>query len=636
MKWRKYVYPFFFRDFDFTLAGKWLLLGSLVGVVGGLGAIVFQMTLQGVKEFFLTGLAGFDVGAPDGEPAEFGIALGRFIPWLVVILPMVGGLISGLLVYYFAPEAEGHGTDAAIKAYHRKLGQIRTRVPLIKLIASSITIGTGGSGGREGPIALIGAGFGSFLGEKLHLSVKDRRVLLAAGIGAGVGSIFRAPLAGAIFAGEVLYSSTDVETEVLLPSTVSSIVAYSIYAAKYGWGHMFGGAGDFGFSNPLELGPYMVLAVIMAFAALLYIRVFYGTKNIFHKTGLPLPVTSAMGGAITGLIGLAVITFFGQTRDVGDLLSSGYGIIQNIFHTDGAGVGFAILLVVGFGKMITTATSIGSGGSGGIFGPSMVIGATLGAAVGKGFHLIMPDVVPHPMTFAIVGMAGFFTAAANTPLSTLIMVSELTGNYQLLIPSMWVCTLAFLISQRWTIYGSQVPSKIWSPAHLGEFVPQVLSTATVGEVFHKNRKFVQLQADMTLAHILQITSNSRQRVFPVLGADGKLEGSFRIDELTHAMRENGDDLEAVTAGEMMRSSGEFAVRTTDSVETAQRVLRINSLEEVLVVDDVDSDRVVGILTSADILLAYTRRLPNTGLGESKVGQLNAGSHSGVVSRGVGG
>ncbi len=208
----------FDRDFDFRSAGRWLLLGSVVGVISGLGAILFQSMLVYVKEFSIVHLMGLSPMSPGGEHEALHFTLGKFNPYLIVLLPAIGGLLAGFIIFKFAPEAEGHGTDEAIKAFHRKRGKIRPAVPIVKLVASVISIGTGGSGGREGPIAQIGAGFGSFLATRLNLDTKTRRWLLAAGMGAGIGSIFRAPLAGAIFAAEVLYSSAEVEAEVLITS----------------------------------------------------------------------------------------------------------------------------------------------------------------------------------------------------------------------------------------------------------------------------------------------------------------------------------------------------------------------------------------------------------------------------------
>jgi len=587
--------------FDFSIAAKWLFLGVLVGLVSGVGAIALQFGLQAIRELTLTGLVGLDLGGPGGEPPELGLRLHSFVPYLVVLVPALGGLVAGVLVFWLAPEAEGHGTDAAIDAYHRRLGLIRARVPLVKMVASAITIGTGGSGGREGPIAQIGAGFGSFLATRLGLSARDRRILLAAGIGGGVGAIFRAPLAGAIFAGEVLYSSAEVEAEVLLPAMVSAIVGYAVFASRFGWGHMFTEAGTHGFSNPLELGPYLVLALVVAGGALLYIKAFYGARALFTRVPLPRPLRPMLGGAITGAVGLALILLFGQSRDIGDVLSSGYGVIQHVFDTDGAGLSVLLLLAVAFGKIITTSASIGSGGSGGVFGPSMVIGATLGAAVGNTFHAIMPEVVQHPMTFAVVGMAGFFAAAAKTPISTVIMVSELTGDYALLVPSMWVCAFAFLVSRDWTIYRSQLPSRGLVLPQTGAATPEALAHLRVGDVFRRERRFVQVRPTMSLREILRASESTRQRVFPVTNEDGVLEGAFRIDQMIHAVQGG----KASVARDLL-DDRVFFVRETDTIERAQLMLRNNSLEELLVVVDGADRRVAGILTMGDILLAYQR------------------------------
>jgi chloride channel protein, CIC family len=196
-------------------------LSLLVGVIAGLGGVVFFVACQVVVRFSLDDLANYHPRGPGGEPAIFQEREGEgdFRPWLLLIIPTVGGIFSGFIVYTLAPEAEGHGTDGAIDAYHNRQGRIRPIVPLVKILASAITLGTGGSGGREGPIAQIGAGFGSFLGGLLKLRPADRRVLLAAGMGAGVGAIFRAPLAGALFASEVLYRSPDFESEVIMPGS---------------------------------------------------------------------------------------------------------------------------------------------------------------------------------------------------------------------------------------------------------------------------------------------------------------------------------------------------------------------------------------------------------------------------------
>jgi len=235
----------------------------LIGIIAGLGAIAFYFLCQIGTHIFLDLMAGYRPPSPAGEHSLFLPTNSFFNRYILLLVPALGGILSGILVYTFAPEAEGHGTDAAIDAYHNKAGFIRGRVPIIKTIASAITLTSGGSGGREGPIAQIGAGFGSFLGTILKLSERERRIMMAAGIGAGVGSIFRAPLAGALFAAEVLYRDPEFEYEVIIPSGIASVVAYCLFCLVFGWGTLFESP-YFTFQNPLELGPYLVLAFVLS------------------------------------------------------------------------------------------------------------------------------------------------------------------------------------------------------------------------------------------------------------------------------------------------------------------------------------------------------------------------------------
>src|SRR6516164_9231061 len=254
----------------FRAQGRVLGAAVLVGIVAGLGGVAFTLAGQVVVRFTLEGLAGYVAEGPGGEPHSAWIpdVHAPFRPWLLLMVPTAGGLVSGYLVFRFAPEAEGHGTDAAIAAYHVGQGNIRPRVPLIKLVASALTIGTGGSGGREGPIAQIGAGFGSLLATLLGYRAAERRVLLAAGMGAGIAAIFRAPLAGTLFAAEILYCSPEFEPEVILPAGLASVVSYCTF------GVVMNGLGDPGdpfrtlfrtpdlhFASAWELGPYLLLAL---------------------------------------------------------------------------------------------------------------------------------------------------------------------------------------------------------------------------------------------------------------------------------------------------------------------------------------------------------------------------------------
>ena len=251
------------KKINYAYATRWAFYFVLIGLIAGTGSILFHYLCQLGSHYFMDLLAGYRPPAPTGEHHLLAPTNTPFNKWILLFLPAAGGILSGWLVYTFAPEAEGHGTDAAIDSYHRKGGFIRGRVPVVKTIASAITLTSGGSGGREGPIAQIGAGFGSLLATKLKLSHRTRRIMMAAGIGAGVGSIFRAPLAGALFAAEVLYKDPEFESEVIIPAGISSVVAYCLFCLVFGWGSLFDSP-SLTFRNPLELGPYIVLAVTLS------------------------------------------------------------------------------------------------------------------------------------------------------------------------------------------------------------------------------------------------------------------------------------------------------------------------------------------------------------------------------------
>jgi CIC family chloride channel protein len=256
---------------------------------------------------------------------------------------------------------------------------------------------------------------------------------------------------------------------------------------------------------------------------------------------------------------------------------------------------------------LTTSLTIGSGGSAGVFGPSMVIGGTLGTAVGQVMHHIAPSLVPHPAAFMIVGMAGFFSAAANTPLSTIFMVSEMTGSYELLIPAMWVCAIAFLAARRWTLYRSQVPSKLDSPAHFGEFAAEILADAPVSEVYKSTRKHAVIPGERKITKVFSEASRTSKRIFPVAGADGNVIGYFRLSDLTGALQNPAKIVQQTLARNLVLPNRQV-VKLDDPVEKALDMMAHQHADEVLVTADDGTGRVIGIITSADLMLYYSCRL----------------------------
>ncbi len=576
------------RSPDIAVAGRWLFNFILIGLIAGLGSVVFHYLCQLGVHYFLDLMAGYRPDAPAGEHHLLPPTTTVFNRWILLLLPAAGGIVSGWLVYTFAPEAEGHGTDAAIEAYHAKGGFIRSRVPFIKTLASAITLTTGGSGGREGPIAQIGAGFGSFLATKMKLSDRERRIMMAAGVGAGVGSIFRAPLAGALFAAEVLYRDPEFESDVIIPAGISSVVAYCVFCLVFGWGSLFDSP-DFVFRNPLELGPYTVLAFVLVVTGVFYVKAFYGIAGVFHRLKIPNHIKPAIGGLITGIIGF----FLPYT------LAFGYGFAQKAIFNE---LSIQVLFALAMGKILTTSFSIGSGGSGGVFGPSIVIGGAMGGVVGQLFHLVMPSVVTHPGAFVIVGMAGFFTAVSNTPISTIIFVSEMTNSYHLLLPSLLVCSLCYLISQRWTIFHNQVRSRVESPAHAGEFMMDILQTIKVGDLMGLVKTVVQVNEDMPFSKFKQLFSKTKQHYFPVMDRNNRFCGIFSSTDIREIIFAR--HIEDLVVMRDIMVSDIIVTTVSEDLNTVLQKLTIKNIDALPVVREDDHGVLLGILYRRDVISHY--------------------------------
>jgi CIC family chloride channel protein len=579
----------------FALAGKWAFYFIAIGIIAGLGSVMFHYLCQLGIHYFMDFMAGYRPPPPAGEHHLLTPTDTPFNRWMLLFLPALGGIVSGWLVYTFAPEAEGHGTDAAIKAYHHKGGLIRARVPIIKTITSAVTLTTGGSGGREGPIAQIGAGFGSFLATRLNLSDRERRIMMAAGISAGVGSIFRAPLAGALFASEVLYRDPEFESEVIIPAGISAVVAYCIFCLVFGWGSLFE-APAFKFRNPLELGPYLVLSLVLVGAGFLYVKCFYNTVRTFTSIKkIPNHLKPCIGGLLTGLMGF----FWPHT------LAFGYGYIQKVIDSS-PDITVTFLLTLALGKILTTSFSIGSGGSGGVFGPSVVIGGAIGGVVGKIFHQFIPTVVTEPGAFVVVGMAGFFTAVSNTPISTIIFVSEMTNSYHLLLPSLLVCSVAYLAAQKWTIYECQVKNKIDSPAHAGDFFVDILQTIRVQNLSHLVQKVTLIPQNMSFLEFKSYFSESTQHYFPVMDQQKRMISIFSINDVRGVLF--SPDIEHLV---VMKDIGTSDIIFTTMEEDLNSVLQkftTKNIDSLPVVKEDDHSFLIGMLNRREVIAYYNEKV----------------------------
>ena len=572
--------------------GNWLLFGSAIGIVAGVGAILFTFSIDVLKDLLYGTLAGYTLPTESVKPSAEIVTGIETRHWLFFALPALGGLCAGWLVFRFAPEAEGHGTDEVIRSFHQERGRIRWRVPIIKTVASTLTIASGGSAGREGPVAQIGAGFGSVLAQVLKLPDKDRRIMVLAGVGGGVGSMFRAPLGGALFASEVLYREPDFEYEAILPAIISAIVAYSIYGVVYGWGAIFHTPPLF-FDQPLHLLLYLVFGFLAAGVGVFYVRIFYGMRDaVFRK----LPVKRHWRPAIGGLL-LGVLAYYFPP-----VLGTGYGWIQLAIYGQ---VALGTMIIFPILKILATTFTIGSGGSGGVFAPSLVIGGMLGGAFGAVCQILFPSWGLEPAAFIMVGMAGFFAGIAKVPISALIMVAEMTGSYGLLVPTMLVGAVALLLTGKTSIYEQQVPHRAESPAHRGEFLQTILDRMKVKEAMIPVEAKQIVNQNMLLKDLIRLVTRTDHHSFFTVDDKKCLTGTVALDDIRRVMLES--HLGSILIVKDLAVPPPAQLRPSDSLSYALDLFTKTSLDELPVLS-ASSDAMAGIVRKKDLVLAYTQAL----------------------------
>jgi CIC family chloride channel protein len=569
--------------------GRWLVLALLVGVVAGLGGALLTWGVDWISSVVIHDVVGFQVPG-HGEAADAGWSLPDR-PWfLLLVLPLVG-LAVGWIVQTFAPEAEGHGTDAVINAYHRDRAELRKRVVPVKLITSMLTIGAGGSAGREGPVAQVGAGFGSYLADLLRLGYHDRRVLVISGMAAGIGGMFRAPLGAALFAVEVLYSDPDFESEALIPAIISSIVSYIVVASLTGWDSIFETA-DIHFARPHELVAYLVLGMVVAAVGVIYVKVFYGMRdNVFARMPIPNWTKPAVGGFLLAILALAVP----------QVLGGGYGWLQLTLDNQ---LPLKILVLLLPAKILATSFTISSGGSGGVFAPSLVIGGVTGAIFADLIGRVAPQLAPPTAACVLVGMGGFFAGVAKVPIASLIMVAEMSGSYGLLVPMMLVSSVAYLLTRGVSIYEAQVPARVDSPAHIGEFQIDVLERLTVGQVMEPDQRVVSVHPGASFEAVLEIVGEADQEAYPVVDEHGIIEGMFSINDVRRVMA-TPEVWPLLVASDLgVTAHGMAYLEPDDDLHTALQRFTVFKREILPVVDGQPPAPVIGVLRHHQVMEAY--------------------------------
>ncbi len=557
---------------------RYVLLPLTVGLLTGLFAVVFILTLEIVSGWVLEFLVGYAPPLPRGEGVRENYTFEPLRPYLLPVTVALGGLISGLLTYFLSPESAGVGTDSAIRAYHTK-SKLSIRSSVVKLITSAVTIGTGGTSGREGPIALIGAGVGSWVASLFRLSFSERRTALAVGLGAGVAAIFKAPLAGALISAEVFFKK-DFDIEAMIPSFIASITSYSVFGLFFGFQPIFSvHIPSFSLDKPINLLLYAGLGGGRALIERVFIFTFFTIQKHFHEMRLPPYIKPAIGGFITGLIGILSPMAIGN----------GYGWLQLIMDGKLSDI-YAILMglvAVGLGVSFTLA----SGGSGGVFGPSVMMGGLAGAS----YSLLLNDLYSLSLdvgSFTIVGMVALFAGAAKAPLSTLILIAEMTGGYELLVPAMIAVFTSYFLSGKESIFPSQVETRLDSPAYMDSWGIYILERLRVRDYMNE---------PVTVAPHLPVLEAYRIMTEKLIGGIPVVNGDRLVGIVTKS------DILSLSEEER-KEKRIYEVMTHDPVTAtpdmtlseALKIMWSRGVGRLPVVDKKGSTRIVGIIARADI------------------------------------
>ncbi|HVX95381.1 MAG TPA: chloride channel protein [Polyangia bacterium] len=522
---------------DLRLVGRTLLHAAIVGVVAGLIGAAFFAGLEVVQRLILEQLAGYRILRASGETFLPEVDAGRpFRWWLLLFLPALGALGAGL-VSQLAPETRGGGGDAMIDAFHRKDGFIRRRVPGVKLLASLFTLGTGGAGGREGPTMQIGGAVGSWVGRVLEVSAAERRILMISGVAAGIAAVFRTPLGAALLAVEVLYRD-DFESDALIPAVLASVTAYSVVISIFGESTLFAHPGRFPFLIR-HLWLYGLLAVLVTVVASVFVTSLRAVQRASDALKVPAWMKPAIGGAALGVFCVPIILFVGwrlaQPGQGVGLLGGGYGSVQvaitGASWLPGGWTGVGLLLFLCFAKVVASSLTIGSGGSAGDFAPALVIGGLFGGAFGRAAQILTGDPRIDAGAFALVAMGTFYGGVAHTPLSSLVLVCELAGSYDLLVPLMLAEGIAFVALRKKSLYHAQIASRRESPVHRTP-TADLLREARVAQVMKpvslsglpEVPPDVRVSPNDDLRSATQTLLANKLRRVPVTDPDGRIVG----------------------------------------------------------------------------------------------------------------
>jgi len=566
----------------------------IVGVGTGIGAILFIELIAGFQRLFNGPVLG---------------ALAFLGPIAPAFLPLAGALIAGPLITYFASEAKGHGVPEVMKAIALRGGRIRPVVVVVKALASAACIGSGGSAGREGPIVQIGSAFGSTVGQLFRLSDERIRNLVACGAAGGIAATFNAPIAGVIFALEVILGefTTRYFATVVLSSVTASIVSRTVLGDNPAFA-----VPAYSIVSPWELLFYAVLGLAAAGVAWLFVTVLYWAEDRFDALRFPDALKPALGAIPLGFVGLAIP----------QALGTGFAHIEQAVS---GGLFAQIMFVLAFGKILTTSLTLGSGNSGGVFAPALFMGSMFGGAFGKMVNALFPAITGSSGAYALVGMSAVFAAAAHAPITAVLIVFEMSRDYRLILPLMLGTVLATLLSEhlrRDSIYTLKLTRK---GIHLqrGHDI-DVMQGIEVGEAM--TTRFDAVPANTPVAELARLFAESHHHGFPVVDEQGELVGMVTIQDLERATARQ--EALTLTAGDIATRDLVFAY-PDEPLWVALKRMGTRDIGRLPVVSRENPRRLVGLIRRADIIKAYNSAIIRRMELQQRTEQLRLGKLTGT-------